>query len=138
MEIWCRFWQRFHGWSWNFVGLWCARNFQQVLMKNTSKPGWFETNDTHHACSGPLSYTLQWSTQVPWWFNTQCTKWFQQIKTMGLEEVLLLLTRTLRQTSMLIPNNTNETLLFSCMLKKCFIHHNEDPPFWRAQTRCWR
>jgi len=95
-EIWCRFRQWFHGCSWDFVGLWCTRNFQQVLMKNTSKPWWFETNDTHHACNGPLSYTLQWSTQVPRWFNTQCTKWLQQIKIMGLEEVLPLPTRTLK------------------------------------------
>ncbi len=131
MEIWCKFWEWTHGCSWDLLGLWCTRNFQQVLLKNTSKPRWFETIDTHHACNGPLFYTLQWSTQVPRWFNTQCTKWLQQIKTTGLEEeVFLSLTRTSRQTSMSTPNNMNEVLLSSCMLKKHLIHHNEDPPSW--------
>jgi hypothetical protein len=50
---------------------------------------------------------------------------------MGLEEeVLPPLAKASRQTSMLIPNNTSEVLLFSCTLKKHLIHRNEDPPSW--------
>jgi hypothetical protein len=136
MNIQCKFRQRFHGCSWDSVGLWCTKNLQQVLLNNTSTPRRFETNDEHHACNIPLSYTLQWDAEVPWWFNTQCTKGFQQIKTTSLEEeVLPLLTRASKQTSMLTPNNTSEALISSCMLKKHLIHHNEDLPSWRAQTR---
>ncbi len=89
-----------------------------MLLKNTSTPRWFETSDEHHACNRPLSYTLQCNTKVPWQFNTQCTKGFQQIKTTGLEEEILpLLARASRQTSMLTPNNTSEALLSSCTWK---------------------
>ncbi len=114
MEIQCKFWQQSHGCSWDFVRLWCAKNLQQVSLKDTSTP----------------AYTLQWSTKVLWWFNTKCTKGLQQINTMALEEEILpLLVRASKQTSMPTPNNTNEALLFSCTLKKHFIHHMKTYPF---------
>jgi len=136
MEIWCRFWQQFHQCSWDKVRLWCVRNLQQVSLKNTSTPRCFETSDAHHAYNGHLSYILQWSKKMLRRFNTQDTKGLQQIKTIGLEEeVFPPLAKVSRQTSMSTLNNMSETLLSSCMLKKHLIHHNEDPHFWRAQTR---
>jgi hypothetical protein len=61
----------------------------------------------------------------------QCTKGLQQINTTGLEEeVFPLPAKASRQTSMPTPNNTSETMLSSCTLKKHLIHHNEDPPSW--------
>ncbi len=130
MEIRCKSWQRFHGCSWDFVGLWCARNFQQVSLKNTSTPYWFEISDAHHAYNKPLSCTLQWSTKMLRQFNTKCIKGLQQINTTALEEeVFLLLVRASRQTSMPTPNNTNKGLLSSCTLKKHFIHHMKTRPF---------
>ncbi len=44
------------------------------------------------------------------------------------EEVLMSLARALRRTSMLIPNNMNEILMSSSMLKKYFIHTMESCP----------
>ncbi len=130
MEIRCKSWQWFHGCSWDFVGLWCARNFQQVSLKNTSTPSWFEISDAHHVYNKPLSCTLQWSTKMLRQFNTKCTKGLQQINTMALEEeVFLLLVRASRQTSMPTPNNTSKDLLSSCTLKKHFIHHMKTRPF---------
>jgi hypothetical protein len=67
-------------------------------------------------------------------FNTECTKGLQQINTTALkEEVLPLLVRASRQTSMPTPNNTSATLLFSCTLKKHFIHHKKTHPFGKQK-----
>ncbi len=85
-------------------------------------------------CTPCLQWTsllhIQWNTKMLWWFNTKCTKGLQQINTTTLEEeVLLLLVRTSRQTSMPTPNNMSKALLSSCTLKKHFIHHMKTCPF---------
>ncbi len=118
MEIWWKNGKWSHGCSWDFVTFWCTWTPSALKPLTNNHLLCMMHNKLHN---GPLSYTLQLNTKVPWGVNST-TK-----NTSGLaQKILPLLMQawTKLQCWFQIPTQAKIWLL-NCLLHSWCIMHND-------------